>query len=253
MTYMKDVGNLQKNRDYYLRTRFPNLTFLFKKRFSWMNDYIHDSDEVLEVGCGIGITKLFLNKGQFTMSDVIENPWIDRQEDALNLSYADNSLDVIIANNIIHHLASPLKFFQEANRALRPGGKILIQDVYCSFFLQRLLRLMKIEDYNFSIDVFDINEICTYPENPWDGNNAIPTLLFNDVKKFEHHVSNFKVIQTKNSEFLIYILSGGISGKTFAIPLPFVVLKLIDKLDGFLVFLFPQVFALQMRVILQKK
>jgi hypothetical protein len=40
MPYMRDVGDLEKNRDYYLRTRFPNLNFLFEKRFNWMNDYI---------------------------------------------------------------------------------------------------------------------------------------------------------------------------------------------------------------------
>lgn len=113
MPHMKDVGDLAKNRDYYLRTRFPNLTFLFEKRFGWMNKYISDADSVLEVGCGIGVAPLFINKGQLTISDVIENPWIDRQEDALRLSYADGSLDVIIANNMIHHIAWPVRFFAE--------------------------------------------------------------------------------------------------------------------------------------------
>lgn len=253
MPYMKDVGNLKKNRNHYLHTRFPNLTFLFKKRFEWMNNYIYDTSEVLEVGCGIGVTKMFVKKGNITLSDVIDNPWVDRQEDALNLSYEDESLDVILANNMIHHLAHPLLFFQEAHRGLKSGGRLLIQDVNCSFFMQRLLRLMHIEDFNFKVDVFDINQICTNLHNPWDGNAAIPNLLFDEVYQFEKNVPHFKVIEKKKSEFFVYILSGGISGKTFTIPLPYPVLKILDKIDDLLVSVLPMVFALQMRVVLEKK
>jgi SAM-dependent methyltransferase len=250
---MKEVGDLAKNRNYYLRTRFPNLTFLFKKRFDWMNNYIFDTDEVLEVGCGIGVTKLFVKKGNLILSDVIDNPWVDRQEDALNLSYADESLDVIIANNIIHHLAHPLQFFQETDRVLKKGGRLLIQDINCSFFMQRLLRFMHIEDFNFKVNVFDRNQICTNPQNPWNGNNAIPNLLFDDVKRFEQYVPYLKIIEFKKSEFFVYICSGGISGKTFSIPLPYAVLKILDTIDNFLVLMLPMVFALQMRVVLEKK
>ncbi len=252
MPYMRDVGDLEKNRDYYLRTRFPNLNFLFEKRFNWMNDYIGETDEVLEVGCGVGVTKLFVNKGNITLSDVVAHPWVDRQEDALKLSYGDESIDVLIANNMTHHLAQPLKFFQEAYRVLKKGGRILIQEVNCSFLLQRLLRFMHIEDFNFNVDVFDINNICTNPQNPWDGNNAIPNLLFDDVCKFEKSVPYFKVVEQKYSECFIYIFSGGISGKTFTIPLPYPALNIIDGIDNILVSTLPMVFALQRRVVLEK-
>ena len=253
MPKMRDVGDLAKNRDYYLQTRFPNLTYLFKKRFDWMNNFIHDTDEVLEVGCGIGVTKLFVRKGHLTLSDVIDNPWVDRQEDALNLSYKNESLDVIIANNMIHHLAHPTNFFLEANRVLKKGGRILIQDINCSFFMQRLLRLMNIEDFNFSVNVFDVQQICTNPQNPWDGNNAIPNLLFDNCRKFEKHVPCFRVLEKKHSEFFIYIVSGGISGKTLAIPLPDFILKLLDKIDHLLVSAFPKIFALQIHIVLEKR
>ena len=253
MPYMRDVGDLKKNREYYLRTHFPNLKFLFEKRFNWMNEYICDTDEVLEVGCGIGTTKMFVNKGNITLSDVENNPWVDRQEDALNLSYGDGCLDIIIANNTIHHLAHPLKFFQEAERVLKKRGRLLIQDINCSFMTQRLLRFMHIEDFDFNVDVFDIDRVCTNPENPWDANNAIPNLLFDDVCKFERFVPYFKVLEQKHSEFLVYIVSGGISGKTFTIPLPYVVLKILDGIDNLLVSTLPMVFALQRHVVLEKK
>ena len=177
-----------------------------------------------------------VTKGSITLSDVIDNPWVDRKEDALNLSYADETLDVIIANNMIHHLAQQLKFFQEANRVLKKGGRLLIQDVNCSLMMQRLLRFMHIEDFDFDVDVFDVKRSCINQQNPWDGNDAIPNLLFEDV-----------------SEFLVYIVSGGINGKTFIIPLPYIVLKVLDSIDNILVSKLHKVFALQIRVVLEKK
>lgn len=253
MPYMRDVGNLEKHRNYYLSTRFPNLTFLFQKRFGWMNNYIDDSDKVLEVGCGIGVTKLFVKKGFIILSDVVDNYWVDQKEDALNLSYENESLNAIIINNTLHHLAYPMKFFEEANRVLKKQGKILIQDVNCGFFMQRLLRLMNIEDFNFKVDVFDQNAICTYPENPWDGNNAIPNLLFGNIQNFENNIPYFKVIERKYSEFFIYMVSGGISGKTFTVQLPYSILKKLDSVDKILATQMPKIFALQMRVVLQKE
>jgi SAM-dependent methyltransferase len=251
---MKDVGDLEKNREYYLRTRFPNLTFLFKKRFEWMATYIRDTDEVLEVGAGIGVTKLFLTKGHITLSDIESHPWMDSREDALNLTCTNESVDVIIANNMIHHLPQPLKFFNEAHRVLRKGGRILIQDVNCSFFMRRLLRLMKIEDFDFMVDAFDVSKDCTDPNGGhWDGNAAIPNVLFDDMIRFERQVSTFRVVEKTRSEFLVYICSGGINGKTFRIPLPYGVLAMLDRLDGWLVSVLPEVFALQMHVVLEKK
>jgi SAM-dependent methyltransferase len=90
-------------------------------------------------------------------------------------------LDVIVANNMIHHLAHPLLFFPKAHKVLKNGEQLLIQGVNCSFFMQRLLRLMQIKDFDFKINVFDINQICTNPQNPCDGNAVISKLLFNEV------------------------------------------------------------------------
>jgi len=249
---MKDVGNLAKNREYYIRTRFPNLTFLFQKRFEWMRRYIGDTDDVLEVGCGIGVTKLFLSKGNITLSDIEDNPWLDRREDAQRLTYGESSLDVIIANNMIHHLPRPLQFFREASRVLKRGGRLLIQDVNCSACMRALLRVMRIEDFDFTVDAFDIRKDCAGAADHWDGNAAIPNVLFDDMSRFENQVPAFKVVETRKSEFLVYICSGGINGKTVRVPLPYRLLRALDDVDELLVSRFPQLFALQLRVVLEK-
>jgi len=51
-----------------------------------------------------------------------------RQEDGENLSFADNSFDIIFAVNVIHHLKNPYRVLDELRRVLAPSGKLVISD-----------------------------------------------------------------------------------------------------------------------------
>ncbi len=253
MSRMRNVGDVAANREHYLTTRYPNLTYLFHKRMDWMNRHIRPGDEVLEVGCGIGVTRLFVTNGNLTLSDVEAHPWVDRREDAMDLSFADDTVDVVIANNMIHHIPRPIRFVREAHRVLKPGGKLLIQEVNCSLMLRAILIAMRHESYDFSADVFDPDHVCTDEENPWAGNNAIPNLLFDDKERFERQAPSFEMIEKRTSEFLVFLNSGGVTAKTFSIRLPRLALRCLDGVDGFLCATLPRIFALQMRVVLVKR
>ncbi len=51
-----------------------------------------------------------------------------RQEDGENLSFADNSFDIIFAVNLVHHLKNPYRVLDELRRVLAPSGKLVISD-----------------------------------------------------------------------------------------------------------------------------
>ncbi|HOP61243.1 MAG TPA: class I SAM-dependent methyltransferase [Candidatus Saccharicenans sp.] len=51
-----------------------------------------------------------------------------RQEDGENLSFADNSFDIIFAVNLVHHLKNPYRVLDELQRVLAPSGKLVISD-----------------------------------------------------------------------------------------------------------------------------
>lgn len=153
---------------------------------------------------------------------------------------------------MIHHTPYPKKFFNEVWRILKPGGVLLIQEINCSLLMRFLLRLMKHEGYNFSANVFSDTEICTDPDDLWSANCAIPNLLFDDLIKFEKEVRGYKVIKTGYSEVINFINSSGVIAKTFYIPLPFFMLKIVDIFDTILSNLLPNIFALQRKVVLQK-
>jgi hypothetical protein len=48
-----------------------------------------------------------------------------RHEDALNLSFSNESIDVVISNDVYEHIPDISKCFKEAYRVLKPGGQII--------------------------------------------------------------------------------------------------------------------------------
>ncbi len=53
-----------------------------------------------------------------------------RLGDAKALGADDGSFDAVFSNTILHHMHDPRPFLREAARVLRPGGALLIRDLY---------------------------------------------------------------------------------------------------------------------------
>jgi ubiquinone/menaquinone biosynthesis C-methylase UbiE len=53
-----------------------------------------------------------------------------RRADAKQLPFETGSFDTVYSNTILHHIPDPLPFLSEARRALRPGGALLIRDLF---------------------------------------------------------------------------------------------------------------------------
>ena len=50
--------------------------------------------------------------------------------DAKALELEDASFDTVYSNTILHHIPDPAPFLAEARRVLRPGGVLLVRDLY---------------------------------------------------------------------------------------------------------------------------
>lgn len=91
---------------------------------------------VLDIACGLGfLTQAAANAGAATRGlDFSEamltvatrlHPTLHfDQGDAEALPYPDNSVDAAISSFGIHHAPDPIKALREANRVLRPGGRL---------------------------------------------------------------------------------------------------------------------------------
>ena len=246
-----NVGNVEDARKIFLESRPKNLEYLLQKRYGWMNDFLSENQVGFEVGAGAGLSKCFIENKNLLLTDYSDCSWLDQKVDALSLPYSNSSYDYIIESNVLHHLAFPMKFFSEAYRVLKPGGVLLIQDVWGSLLLRALLKYFKTEGYSYSIDVFSRTKSSCDESNLWAGNNVMPNILFDDMDKLERE-SGFQVIKFQLSECLIFPLSGGVTTKISVPQLPYFILKIVDLLDGLLIKIAPNIFALQVRAVFKK-
>ena len=217
-----------------------------------MQHYLGPETYAVEIGCGAGFSELFLRAGALELTDAEPRPWAKRVVDAEALPYANASVDVLIANNVIHHLAHPDRFFRCAARVLRPGGHLLIQECNCSWTTRIALRATGHEEYDFSADPFDPTRSCNDPGDPWSANCAIPNLLFDDLDRFHEHYPEFAIVESGMSEFFVQFNSGGVTATVPYLPLPWAAMRVVDTLDRVLVSVAPGVFASQRRLALRR-
>jgi len=64
--------------------------------------------------------------------------------------------------------------------------------------------------------------------------------------------SKFSIEHQKFYECFIFLNSGGVSSKTFYVPLNNFLLKILNYIDNILVKLFPRIFAMGRQIVLKK-
>ena len=252
---MKSIASTKKAIEYFNSSKSKNLKFLLKKRFEWMNKFINENDIGLEVGSGAGFAKYFISNQNFKLSDLSDDSHLDyKNTDAQKTNFEDSTFDYVIASNMIHHVPFQVKFFNEMNRILKPNGKLIIHEAYCSILLQIITIIMKHEGFDFTADVWDDNVPKSDVNNTWAGNIAISNLVFDDKEKFKQNLGNlFSIEYEELTECLIFLNSGGVTSKTLYIPMSEFFLKVLNYIDKFLVKFFPNIFCLGRRIVLKKK
>ena len=124
---------------------------------------------VEKLGCivtGADVSKEMLEKAR--VKDIQNKVSWDVQ-DAHNLTYKDNTFDIVYMSHLLHHCTSPLQVLKECRRVLKPSGVVIIRhcvieeiesDPESTFFpealeinrkrivaLQEMLALMKAAGY----------------------------------------------------------------------------------------------------------
>lgn len=250
---MKHVGDCARARSRYFERPTPNLAYVVKHRYHWMNDFIEPGWTGVELGAGSGLSREIIDKGKLLVTDFAEYDWLDvKNVDALKTPFEDGQFDFVVESNMIHHVAHPLAFLAEARRILKPGGRLFIQDVNGSLLMRAVLRMQRHEGFDYNVDVFDADVPCNDPKDPWSANNAVLDLLFEDRARFAEKVPYFRIVHESYAEFLTLLNSGGVIAEAPHVPLPKFLVEAMGKVDRVLTNAFPRLCALQIQMVLER-
>jgi SAM-dependent methyltransferase len=173
-----------------------------------MNNFLEKGNLIIELGCGAEFSTPYLDQ-EVILTDTSQHNWVHMTLDATKMALSDESVDVIIASRNIHHFSSPYNFLLKWTRVLKPGGRILIQEINTSLMMRILIRLMRYEGWSYDVDVFDPNSIANDPNDPWSANCAIPYLIFESSERFHLSFPSLRIVKNQKCDGLIFPLSGG--------------------------------------------
>ena len=117
---------IQANRQAWQRK--PQLRDVYKRFHEMIASRLDRTvpGEIVELGSGMGSIKEVIP--ECVTTDLFPNPWLDRQENAYSLSFADAAVSNLILFDVWHHLRYPSAALSEFRRVLAPDGRIIVVD-----------------------------------------------------------------------------------------------------------------------------
>lgn len=191
--------------------RKPVLRRLYREYYRRIEDHLPSgATHVVELGGGSGNLKTHLPT--VISTDLVACDWLDAVLDAQAMPFANSRIDAFVAVDVLHHLEHPLRFFREAVRCLRPGGRILLVDPYISPMSFIIFKLLHPEPVDLSVDFFtDSEDTELFGRDPWDANQAMATVLFWKRKeRFERQFPRLRILSRQAFDW-VWPLTGGFS------------------------------------------
>ena len=162
--------------------------------------------QVLELGSGAGYCGEFIR--DLITSETTHCLGVRVVADAQRLPFADRSLRAIVMTNVMHHIPDAYRFFAEASRCLRLGGKLLMIDPWLTSWSRIVYKYLHPEAY--SPEATDWSFASTGPLS--GANTALPWIVFGrDRGKFEAEFPEFSIEKIQPMLPFRYLVSGGVS------------------------------------------
>jgi len=202
-------------RDIYVET--------YTEMFALRERLLVKGGKVLELGSGGGFIKDIFP--ETITSDIKPLPHVDIVINAEVLPFEDHSLDAIMLVHVLHHISDVTKFFDEAQRVLKPGGGIICVEPYWSPLAKWIYK-------NVHPEPFDehATDWLVHGNTPTSSNQAMSYLLLvRDNKKFREMYPGLTLVYQKRFGFLRYMMTGGVWLKPKLPDWGFTVLKYVEK------------------------
>lgn len=165
----------------------------------------------LEIGGGTGNLKAYAP--HVVATDIQTASWLDAVCDAHVLPFADGAFANVVLFDVLHHLARPALFFAEAERVLRPAGRVVMVEPAITPASWPFYHWLHPEPVRLGEDPLAAGE-PPRDRDPYDANQAIPSLLFGPA--FVRHGARFRAMfphlavrEVRPMSLFAYPLTGG--------------------------------------------
>jgi SAM-dependent methyltransferase len=164
---------------------------------------------ILDIGGGTAHIKEI--RPDIVTTDIMRFPGIDVVADAHRLPFPDRSFSGIVMLDVLHHLERPIAFLNEAARLLNQGGRLAIMEPAMTTLGRWFYHYFHEEPVDMTADPYAL--VTVSPDrDPFDANQAIPTLLFGDAAsraRLEHTIPALRVVDVDWQSLFAYPMSGG--------------------------------------------
>jgi SAM-dependent methyltransferase len=159
----------------------------------------------LELGSGAGFAKQVLP--ELVTSDVLAYKTVDRVVDATRLPFPDDALRGIFMVNVFHHIPDVAAFLREAERCLKPGGRVLIVDQNLGWISTPILKYAHHEPF-----LPHAREWAFETTGPLSGaNGALAWMVFErDLERVRREFPKLRLERWEPHTPLRYWLAGGL-------------------------------------------
>jgi SAM-dependent methyltransferase len=181
-------------------------------------------------------------------TDIFPNPWIDRVENAYDLSFPDKSVSALILFDVFHHLRYPGTALREFHRVLLPAGRVIIFEPCVSLLGHFVYGVFHDEPLALKQPIqWEAPESWSSADLNYYAAQGNATRIF---RRREIRVEDFgwRVLTTKRLSAISYVASGGYSGPQLYPDKALFFMRLVDKMCDFA----PGIFATRLLIVLEK-
>lgn len=192
----------------------PVLAQVYRPWFDALLAEVPPGARVLEVGAGPGLLSEHARRtrpdARWVATDLLETPWNDLVADGLRLPFAAERFDVLAGLDLIHHLARPRAFFEEAARVLRPGGRVVFVEPWVTLLSYPVYRFLHEEGCRLGLDPW--NPFALGPgasKDAFDGDGAVVWRLVRGTPPETWRSLGFRPPRVQAFNGLAYLFSLG--------------------------------------------
>ena len=248
---------MRNDYNHKLKSQFNNAKLISQKiyyqnLYSKISDCFKQSDKILEIGAGAGISQIFLSTWSIDRTDFLS--WDDEVSvkggiNAENLPFENDSYDIVFGVDILHHLNSPVVALNEVSRVLRKGGLAVFIEPYVSPFSYGVYKLFHDEQTSYRYNLQQTFETF----DPREGDQGLAKALFcnkSGKKLISEEVTAVSNIEIDYMHPFSFFATGGL---TKPINTGNMLIKVLLKIESYMPLFLLKVLGSRIRIVIKFK